>query len=240
MKSNNNNNNNFTSRHRLLRIAMLGLVAAISTSLIIIPSQMLLQQADAQHADTYRVRFIQVKVLNTHEGFLSGDGEYKLWGGANGKQIFLDTCTPPAGKADCDGAMNDVSKNEVVKLPASKYVDVVVGPGGILNVGAYGFEEDWGGWVKSTPPAWAQRYCNVASSICNYWDFTSRAANWIGDKLNANDKLGVVEVAYKVPDYPAGSITVTSKTRDYQLTFSIEKIGGSILPQLPPLTRQQG
>jgi hypothetical protein len=229
-------NNNFTSRHRFLGIAMLGLVAAISASLIVVPSQMLLQGADAQRADTYRVRFIQVKVLNTHEGFLSGDGEFKLWGGANGKQIFLDTCTPAPGKFDCDGRMNDVSKNEVVKLPASKYVDVVVPRGGILNVGAYGFEEDWGGWVKTTPPAWAQRYCDIVSSICNYWDIASRAANWIGDKLNANEKLGVVEVAYKVPNYPQGSITVTSKTRDYQLTFSIEKIGGIVLP--PPLARQ--
>jgi hypothetical protein len=235
MKSNNNRNNNFTGGHRLFGIAMMGLVAAISASLIV-PSQMLLQGADAQRADTYRVRFIQVKVLNTHEGFLSGDGEFKLWGGANGKQIFLDTCTPAPGKFDCDGRMNDVSKNEVVKLPASKYVDVVVPRGGILNIGAYGFEEDWGGWVKTTPPAWAQRYCNIVSSICNYWDITSRAANWIGDTLNANDKLGVVEIAYKVPNYPQGSITVTSKTRDYQLTFSIEKIGGIVLS--PPLTRQ--
>ncbi len=99
MKS--NNNNNFNSRQRVLGIAMLGLVAAISASLIVIPSKMSLQ-ADAQRVDMYRVRFIQVKVLNTHEGFLSGDGEYKLWGGANGKQIFLDTCTPALGKFDCD------------------------------------------------------------------------------------------------------------------------------------------
>jgi len=223
-------------------VAVVVLTAATVTALL---SFGMTAQANAQRIivkpifqDTYRVKFIQVKVLNDHEGILSGDGEFKMFGGANGKQIFIDTCTPAAGKSDCDGQMNDVSPGEIVKLPASKYVDINVAPGGAINVGAYGIEEDWEGWTPPKLPTWAETACKPipgAHYVCDYWPQISKVASWIGAHLNSNEKLGVVNVAYTAPNYPAGNISVRSSTGDYILTFSIEKIGGIS----PPLARQQ-
>ena len=227
-------NDNVRNKNRILGVALLGLAVAISASLIV-PSQMLLQ-ADAQNlspsitlGDTYRVRFIQVKVLNTHEGFLSGDGEYKLFGGANGKLVFLDTCDPAPGKKDCDGKMNDVSRNQVVKFPSSKFVDVRVASGRALSVAALGIEEDWEGWTPPKLPGWVATACKPIPGVhyaCDYWEYISKAASWLGGKLNSNERLGKINSGYTVPNIPTGPITEKSSSGDYILTYSIQKIGG--------------
>jgi hypothetical protein len=230
-----------SAKHKnLAMVVVTMLTAATATALLSIG---MTAQADAQRLivrpifqDTYRVKFIQVKVLNDHEGFLSGDGEFKMFAGANGKQIFLDTCTPPAGKSDCDGAMNDVSPGEVVKFPASKYVDINIRPGGAINVGAYGIEEDWEGWTPPALPSWVDTACKPipgAHYVCDYWPQISRVASWLGAHLNSNEKLGVVNAAYATSNYPTGNISIRSSTGDYILTFSIQKIGGIA----PPLAR---
>lgn len=234
----------YKKHHHIAMAAVVMILTATMAATALLSAGMIAQQADAQRVivrpifqDTYRVKFIQVKVLNDHEGVFSGDGEFKMFGGANGKQIFIDTCTPAAGKNDCDGEMNDVSPGEVVKLSASKYVDVNVAPGGAINVGAYGIEEDWEGWTPPTLPTWAGTACKPipgAHYVCDYWPQISKVASWLGAHLNSNEKLGVANVAYTAPNYPSGNINVRSSSGDYILTFSIEKIGGIS----PPLVRR--
>lgn len=208
-------------------MAVIGLLAAVSTSVII--SSQMFRQADAQGGGgTYRVEFTKVTILDDNDPdsriFGSDNGEFKLFGVVNGQQKYLDTCNAPSPSRTCDGAMYSVTNGEVVRF-ANKYIDVTIPQGGVLNVAAYGLEYDGKRWTVPRPPAWDASYCHTlaGSPSCDYIFQIINSPSWIST-FDTNDQIGYVNHAYAGPNYERSNVNAFSHTDEYILTYKITRL----------------
>ena len=169
---------------------------------------------------TYRitVTFNSVTVHNSHEGFLSGTGEYDLGVYVQGKLISL---TNAGGSG---GGLWDVSSGETVTFPAGTKVTVDVPSNLPLSVFTVGFEID--GCDRTAFPSNIQS--KVVAALKNYVPLgkyiqepLNKLINYIGCKFNPNDPIGQINKVFNPISYGAGPHADRSSSGDYTLKYTI-------------------
>ena len=169
---------------------------------------------------TYRitVTFNSVTVHNSHEGFLSGTGEYDLGVYVQGKLISL---TNAGGSG---GGLWDVSSGETVTFPAGTKVTVDVPSNLPLSVFTVGSEID--GCDRTAFPSNIQS--KVVAALQNYVPLgkyiqepLNKLINYVGCKFNPNDPIGQINKVFNPISYGVGPHADRSSSGDYTLKYTI-------------------
>jgi hypothetical protein len=161
---------------------------------------------------TYKVTvvFDWMKVHDSHEGLLSGKGEYDIVAYVQGKKVALTDLSGPGQ------GLWDVGRGETVTFNPSAEVVVDILPQFPLSIFTVGSEVD--GCDRTAFPELIQevvlKVLTVGGSLKPIQDELNDAINWVGCKLNPNDVLGVINKVYKAPIYGAGIHYETSDKRD--------------------------
>jgi hypothetical protein len=178
---------------------------------------------------TYKVTvvFDWMKVHESHEGLLSGGGEYDIVAYVQGKKVALTDLSGPGQ------GLWDVSRGETVTFNPSAEVVVEILPQFPLSIFTVGAEVD--GCDRTAFPEIIQdvvlKVLTVGGSLKTIQDELNDAINWAGCKLNPNDVLGVINKDYKVPTYGAGIHYETSDKGDFSLRYTISVTAPPITPQ---------
>jgi hypothetical protein len=187
---------------------------------------------------TYKVTvtFNSLTVHDTHEGVLSGDGEYDLVVYVQGTKINLTDASGPG-----DGLW-DVSEGETVSFRPGTELTVDLPPTTPLLIFTVGSEVDECGrtdFYNSTwkwlfgPGAHEPTLLDNAKSLQKELNYHSQFGwhergpeckhdDGLNYPLNTNDILGVITKIYEAPSYGAGAHTnVVSSTGDFTLRYTI-------------------
>src|SRR4029078_10578653 len=158
-----------------------------------------------------KVTFNSVTVHNSHEGLLSGDGEYDLNVYVHGKLAKLTDLSRSSGAS----GLLDVSSGETVNFPPGSEITVDIDKSQPLSLFTVGSEID--GCGRTAFPHDVQtelvKYLVPAPDIplvCVLEGFRSivnTGINYVGCKLNPNDNIGYIVKAYAPTSYGAGEHT---------------------------------
>lgn len=204
----------------------------------VIPKSELQQSLPAQVTAPYKVKvtFTSVTVHNSHEGALSGDGEYDLNAYVHGKLVSLTDMSRKTGAS----GLWDVSSGETVRFPPGSEITVDIEkhlPLSILTVGSEIDECGRTSFPTNLQPQivtlltnnWVGqgiiKAVNTLNPLGGIQDQVDKAINYIGCKLNKNDDIGDIVKAYDAVGYGAGPHFDKSDKGDFSLAYTI-----SILP----------
>jgi hypothetical protein len=169
-----------------------------------------------------KVTFTSVTVHNSHEGALSGDGEYDLNAYVHGKLVKLTDLSRSTGAA----GLWDVSSGETVNFPPGSEIVIDIDKSLPLTIFTVGSEVD--GCDRTSFPADIQG--KVVSSIQKVASFVgidgiqdelNKGINWVGCKLNPNDGIGDIVKTYDPTAYGAGPHADVSDKKDFTLRYTI-------------------
>jgi subtilisin family serine protease len=184
-----------------------------------------------------KVTFDSITVHNSHEGILSGDGEYDLSAYVHGKLVSLTDLSRSAGGS----GLWDVSSGEKVNFPPGSEIIVDIDKALPLSIITVGSEVD--GCDRTAFPSDIQsKIISVLEKGVNYLiplgdiqDELDRAINWVGCKLNANDDIGDIVKAYDPTSYGAGPHSDKSDKQDFTLRYTVS-VSAPLPPPCPPRT----
>jgi hypothetical protein len=169
-----------------------------------------------------KVTFNSITVHNSHEGALSGDGEYDLNAYVHGKLVKLTDLSRSTGAA----GLWDVSSGEMVKFPPGSEIVIDIDKSLPLTIFTVGSEVD--GCDRTSFPADIQSKVvsgiqKVASfvGIDGIQDELNKGINWVGCKLNPNDSIGDIAKTYDPTAYGAGPHADISDKKDFTLRYTI-------------------
>ncbi|HEY7778232.1 MAG TPA: hypothetical protein VIA09_06805 [Nitrososphaeraceae archaeon] len=192
------------------------------------------EQAQPSQTAPYKVKvtFTGVTVYNSHEGALSGDGEYDLSAYIHGKLVSLTDMSRKTGAS----GLWDVSSGETVKFPPGSEITVDIEKDLPLTIFTVGSEVDECG--RTSFPGNLQP--QIVSTLTNFWvvkdiktminvlnplsgiqDQIDKAINYIGCKLNNNDDIGDIVKGYEPTRYGAGPHFDKSDKGDFALAYTI-------------------
>lgn len=192
------------------------------------------QAQTLQASQPYKVKvtFTGVTVYNSHEGALSGDGEYDLSAYVHGKLVSLTDMSRKTGAS----GLWDVSSGETVKFPPGSEVTVNIEKDLPLTIFTVGSEVDECG--RTSFPSNLQP--QIVSTLTNFWvvkdiktminvlnplsgiqDQIDKAINYIGCKLNTNDDIGDIVKGFEPTRYGAGPHFDKSDKGDFALAYTI-------------------
>ena len=189
-------------------------------------------------APTYKVKvkFDSISVGDTHEGTLSGDGEYDLTAYVQGIKLGL---TDRSFEGICGGSgdplpcgLGDVSVGENVYFTPNAEVTVDVPATLPLSIFTVGEEVDSCD-RKSHPDSLQDKLVAILQKPQNTWlDSIKKIVGTenipdcdFGLFENINDRIGTIIKFYNAPDYGAGAHTrVVSDAGDFILRYTITVI----------------
>jgi hypothetical protein len=179
-----------------------------------------------------KVTFDSVTVHNSHEGSLSGDGEYDLSAYVHGKLVSLTDMSRKTGAS----GLWDVSSGETVRFPPGSEVTVDIEkhlPLSILTVGSEIDECGRTSFPTNLQPQivtlltdnWVGqgiiKAVNTLNPLGGIQNQIDKAINYIGCKFNKNDDIGDIVKAYDAVGYGAGPHFDKSDKGDFSLAYTI-------------------
>lgn len=167
-----------------------------------------------------------IRIYNTHEGALSGDGEYDLYIYVHGKLFSLTDLSRKSGGY----GLRDVSKDETVKFAPGTKILVDVPVNIRLSVFTVGSEDDGCG-KENYPPDIQDKILSMFKPIAKYNDIEGVFSDTAAlrkiqveiDKpkqcaLNSDDNIANVVKVFDRGDYSLSGYTVL-RSSDFMLRF---------------------
>jgi hypothetical protein len=170
------------------------------------------------------VTFNSITVHNNHEGFASGDGEYKLAAYVQGKKVGLTYASGPGS------GLMDVSNGETLTFKRSNVAITEIPNNVPLSIFTVGHELDacpnifdFPDNIQQDLPIFFDPGLDWSSAISKYQNHLN--SEWICRSASGNDDeiLGTIKEFYDPPGYGVGPHEVKSSNGDFTLRYTINK-----------------
>ena len=170
------------------------------------------------------VTFNSITVHNKHEGFASGDGEYKLAAYVQGKKVGLTYASGPGA------GLMDVSNGETLTFKRSNVAITEIPNNVPLSIFTVGHELDacpndfdFPDNIQQTLPIFFDPGLDWSSEISKYQNHLN--SEWVCHSASGNDDeiLGTIKEFYDPPGYGERPHIVKSSNGDFTLRYIINK-----------------